>query len=158
MKQGLHQKEIIADCGYNPARQYLKWEVHYIKPELLNKGRAIRIKNLCNADWYATFKEDCYLQYKRLIPMKSILMPTNKKDLTTPDIMALAFLEDGMNREELKKMLYAKVNSISDDILSKSDKDARKRQIKKLIDKLEDEPQSKWDLSAEIAKALSADV
>ena len=63
-----------------------------------------------------------------------------------------------MNREELKKMLYAKVNSISDDILSKSDKDARKRQIKKLIDKLEDEPQSKWDLSAEIAKALSADV
>lgn len=158
MKQGLHRQDIIADCGWNPAGQYLKWEVHYIKPELLNNGRAIRIKNLCNADWYATFKEDCYIQYKRLIPMKSIIMPTNKKDLTTPDIMALAFLEDGMHREELKKLLYAKVNSISDDILSKSDKDARKRQIKKLIDKLEDEPQSKWDLSAEISKALSADV
>ena len=62
MKQGLHLQDIIADCGWNPAGQYLKWEVHYIKPELLNNGRAIRIKNLCNADWYATFKEDCYIQ------------------------------------------------------------------------------------------------
>ena len=81
-----------------------------------------------------------------------------EKELDINEVAKLMEENEIGDLEELKKLLYAKVNSISDDILSKSDKDARKRQIKKLIDKLEDEPQSKWDLSAEIAKALSADV
>lgn len=93
--------------------------------------------------------------------MKNIITPSRKKDLTTADILLLTMAEkavnEGQTREELKKILYAKINSISDNILTKSDKDYRKKQIRDLLTKIEEAPNSIYDLSEELAKALAAD-
>lgn len=160
MKQGEDRREIIRSAGWEDAGEFLKWECHYIKPECLNKGVGLRLHQLVNSDWNKTIKEDVYLQYKRLLPMKSIILPENKKDLSTADILALTFAEEAINEgrslDELRKVLYSRINAIPDDVLTKSDKDARKRQVKTLLDKLQESPESKWDLSEKIQEALEA--
>lgn len=137
MKQGLERKEIITQSGWEEAGEYLKWEAHYLRPGCLNKGRGLYLYNLVNPDWHSIFKEDLYLQYKRLIPMKGIITPQDKKDLTTADILLLTMVEESINegrtKEELKKILYAKINAIPESVLTKADKDSRKAQIRKLL-------------------------
>ena len=158
-KQGLKRKSIIEEAGWNPEGDYLKWEAHYLKPEILNHGKGVLLADLVNPNWENVFKEDLYLQYKRLIPMKSISTPNKKSDLHTTDIIVLQLVESSLNEgkslQEVKKMLYNRINSISDDILTKADKDSRKRQIKVLLEKIKEEPKSKWDLSTKIEEALS---
>lgn len=160
-KQGMRRRAIIEGDGWDSEREYLKWECHYLRPEYLNNNKALRVYHLSNPEWENIFKEDLYLQYKRLAPMKNIQLPKNKKYLSTSDILAIALAEDGINegktKEGIKKMLYAKINGIHDDILSKADKDARKRQIKSLLDKLQEEPISQWDLSDKIQSALDGE-
>lgn len=72
--------------------------------------------------------------------------------------MALAISEESINQghplEDVKKLLYAKINSVPDEVLTIADKKARKRQIKQLLDKIQESPESKWDLSAKIQEAL----
>lgn len=161
MKQNLTRKRILQDMGWDSDANYLKWEAHYLKPEYLNKGKALKLYNLVNPDWQDVFKEDLYLQYKKLIPMKNIILPKDKKDLSTTDIIALALSEESINQgntiESVKKMLYAKINAIPDEILTKSDKDARKRKISQVLSKFRESPESKWDLSDKIQEALDAD-
>ena len=158
VKQGEDRKTIIREAGWQDAGQFLKWEAHYLKPECLNRGVALHLYDLMNKDWNNTFKEDLYLQYQRLLPMKSIILPDNKKDLSTADILAITFAEQSLNEgqplEALKKILYGRINSIPDEVLSRPDKDARKRQVKALLDKIKESPQSKWDLSEQIQKTL----
>ena len=161
MKQSMSRKSIIQQAGWNPKCNYLKWEVHYLKPEqVLNHGQGVKLYYLVNPDWQDTFKEDLYTQYKRLIPMANIIVPTNKKDLSTATIFAMVLAEHNLNEsrtlQEVKKMLYARINSISDDVLSKSDKDSRKRQINSILDKMQEADTSKWDLSQKLAEALEA--
>lgn len=90
--------------------------------------------------------------------MKSIIYPTNKKDLSSIDIVLIELAErlinSGENQEEIKKVLYNRINSFSADELKKTDKDSRKRQIKARIGKLKVAENSKWDLSEELKDAL----
>ena len=160
-KQGLQRKEILKESGWNPEGEFLKWEAHYLKPEILNHGKGLLLADLMKPYWENVFKEDMYVQYKRLIPMKSLITPTNKKDLSSADIVMLALAEAqinaGENLQEVKKMLYDKINAIPEGVLSKADKDSRKRQIKSLFDKLQESPESEWDLSEKLEKALKAE-
>lgn len=160
MKIGEHRRDIIRDAGWQDAGEFLKWEAHYIKPESLNKGAGLRLYQLVNPDWNNTFKEDLYLQYKRLLPMKGVITPKDKKDLTTADILLLAMVEESINegrtKEELKKILYAKINAIPENVLTKSDKDSRKAQIRKLLSNIKEAPESIYDLSQKIQDALEA--
>lgn len=156
MKQGESRKSIIRQAGWEDGGEFLKWEAHYLKPESLNRGVALHLYDLMNDDWNNIFKEDLYLQYKRLVPMKTLMPSKNKKDLSTIDIMVQAFAEQSLNNglalDEIKKILYARINTES--LLSKADKDLRKRNIKKALDKLVESPKSKWDLSEQIKEAL----
>ena len=160
-KQGLQRKEILKESGWNPEGEFLTWEAHYQKPEILNHGKGLLLADLMKPYWENVFKEDLYVQYKRLIPMKSLITPTNKKDLSSADIVMLALAEAqinaGENLQEVKKMLYDKINAIPEGVLSKADKDSRKRQIKSLFDKLQESPESEWDLSEKLEKALKAE-
>ena len=160
-KQGEDRKEIIREAGWQPEGDFLKWEAHYLKPEYLNKGVALHLYDLMSQDWINTFKEDIYLQYKRLLPMRNIILPDNKKDLSTADILAITIAEQALNEgqplEALKKILYARINSIPEEVLTKADKDLRKRQVKKILEKLKESPESRWDLSEQIQKALEAE-
>ena len=93
--------------------------------------------------------------------MANVIEPTNKADLSTADIIALVLVEDSLNDsktlQEVKKMLYSRINSFPDEVLSKPDKDSRKKQIKKILDKMREADTSKWDLSQQLAAALEAD-
>lgn len=157
-KQGTSMKEIIQEAGWNPDGHFLKWEVHYIKPEiLLNHGRGILLAEIVNPHWTEVFKADIYSQYKHIIPMKSIIPPSEKSDLHAMDIFAIELVEANLNEgrtiEEVKKLLYDRINASA--ILSKSDKDARKRQVKATLDKLAEADQSAWDISKKLEEALN---
>ncbi|MFA5463289.1 MAG: hypothetical protein WC265_04365 [Dysgonamonadaceae bacterium] len=161
MKQGLHRQQIIADKGWDASGNYLKWEAHYLKPHIvLNNGRGIKLADLTNPKFENIFKEDLYIQYQRLIPMKSLLIPNDKKDLSTPDLLVrnnvARGINEGMTIEEIKKELYAEINSYPEEVLSKADKDHRKRQIKSLLEKLKLADKSQWDISDRLAEALNS--
>ena len=151
----------LSELGWCPDEDYLKFEAQYLKPDYLNKGKGLELGDLVNSDWDNVFKEDLYVQYKRLLPMRSIIYPNNKKDLCTADILALSYAEEvmkgGTTIEGLRKALYARINSIPKEILSKQDKDARKRQIKALLGKLKESEISEWDLSEKIQQVLCVD-
>ena len=90
--------------------------------------------------------------------MANIVEPTNKKDLSTAAIIAMVLAEDSLNEsrtlQEVRKMLYTRINAFSDEILSKTDKDSRRRQIKAILDKMQEADTSKWDLSQKLAEVL----
>lgn len=160
MKQDMNRREIIEGCGWDADGNYLKWEAHYRKPEKrFNKGQAITLSMMMNPAFEQVLKEDLFYQYTRLIPMKTLIEPTSKKDLSTSDIILQMLAEEKINNgstiEEVKKMLYSRINAIPDEILAKSDKDSRKRSIKALLDKIQTSEASKYDLSEALQKQLS---
>jgi hypothetical protein len=159
-KQGMKMKDIIQESGWNPEGNTLKIEAYYKKPHLiLNGGRRIKLGDLVHPNWQKRISEDLYYQYKKLIPLGMIEQPNNKKDLSTQDLLMIALAEGatqgGKTLIEVKKMLYDRINAIPDEILSPTDKKARKRQILSLIGKIHTSPQSKWDLSDKLKEALS---
>lgn len=157
-KQGKSRKAIIEEAGWNPNDNFLKFEVKYKKPEILIERGKLVLSDLVSPEYNDMFKGDLYLQYQRLLPVKSIEFPQNKSNLSTPDILVLDISEDLINRgftiSSIQKRLYDRINSIPNEVLSKSDKDSRKRQIKLSLNKLKQSDTSKWDLSSKIADAL----
>jgi hypothetical protein len=157
-KQTKAMQEKIKAAGWNPQCNYLKWEVHYIKPELsVNAGYGIRLSDLVNPKWEAILSLNVYDQYKRLIPMKAIQPPASKASLHAVDILAIELAETKLNQgntlAEVKKMLYARINASL--LLTKADKDSRKRKIKATLDKLAVEAESPWDISRQLEEALN---
>lgn len=161
-KQDLQMQELIQAKGWNPEGNYLKFEAHYKKPEaLLNKGRGIMLADLVNPNFNKIFRADLYNQYNRLMPMGKIRFPDNKKDLSTSDLLMLTLAETNLNEgntlQEVKKLLYDRVNAISEEVLTDADKKARKRQISVLLGKIQTTPESRWDLSDKLKAALELD-
>ena len=156
-KQGLTMKGIIKETGWNPESNYLKFEAHYKKPHLvLNNGRGIRLADIFSPTWEGRLKEDLFEQYQRLELMKTVELPTKKSDLSSADIILLLLAEVSINQgADLKKQLYEKINSIPEDILNTEDRKARKRQIKKMLEKIDTAPKSQYDLSELLASALT---
>jgi len=155
-KQGMTMKGIIKEAGWNPNGNYLKVEAHYKEPhKLLNDGRAIRLANIFLPKWEKRLKEDLFEQYQRLEPMKTIELPTNKSELSSADIILLSLAEVSINQGiDLKRTLFEKINSIPENILNMEDKKARRRQINKLLERIETAPKSMYDLSDLLASAL----
>ena len=157
-KQGNTMKGIIQEAGWNPSDNFLKVEVHYKKPEaFLNHKKGILLADLLNPEWKKAFSYDLIRQYKRLIPMKSICNPKDKSDLHTLDIFARELVEakinEGISIQEVKKAIYERISASP--LLSKADKDARKRQVKATLDKLEESESSEWDLNKIMLEELA---
>lgn len=162
LKQGVHRRKVIEEAGWDPKGNYLKFEIHFLKPELINGGRVVHLEQLLHPSFYAKLKTILVEQYQMLMPMKTMRVPTIKKDLTSADILLLAYVESFINAEgqtpaAALKALNKRVNMIPNEILSKSDKDSRKRQFKMLFAKLSDAQESQWDVGAKLQEALAAD-
>ncbi len=155
-KLGRPIQEIIEEIGWNPKDNYLKMEAHYKRPDRL--FGQLSVKDLINPYRQEIFKQDLYRQYKRLEPMKSLIYPTNKKDLSSIDIVLIELAEtlinNGKNLKEVKRALYDRINSFPGEKLKKADKDYRKRVIKSRIGKLRVAENSKWDLAEELKNTL----
>ena len=97
-KLGKPIREIVSQIGWNPKNNYLKVEAHYKRPDRLFSQ--LYAKDLINPDKQEIFKQNLYSQYKRLKPMKSIIYPTNKKDLSSIDIVLIELAERLINSGE----------------------------------------------------------
>ena len=63
MKQGMRAREVIEDSGYNPECEYLKFEVHFKKPHLLNNGRDLTLEALQNPQFLQSLSSILMEQY-----------------------------------------------------------------------------------------------
>lgn len=94
--------------------------------------------------------------------MKTLETPTDKSDLRAQDLLARFAAEQYMNNhncgcDEVRKALYERINAMSGEILSKADKDARKRQIRAIFSKMQEAAQSEFDLNEELAASLASE-
>lgn len=159
MKQGMNRRSIIQDAGWNPEDNYIKFEVRYLKPAaLLNSGRAVLMDALQNNLFLDKLKMNLIDQYHELIPERSLVMPADKKDFSSLDVLIYAYASQALNYhgislKEVQKQLYSLINSA--DCFSKKDKDSRKAQVKKALNKLKEEPSSRWDLTERLAESLN---
>lgn len=158
-KQGKSMKAIIREEGWNPDENYLKWEAHYFKPEKhFTRGIGITIADVMQPEWGCLLQEDLLNQYKRLKPMKTLINPNNKKDLSSIDIALLLLVEKGINEGKsipaIKKALYEKINSFPDEVLSQTDKNSRKATIKKSLEKIQESEISEFDISEAIKESF----
>lgn len=162
-KQGLERRVLLEEAGWNPEGQYLKFEVHFTKPSMLMAGgKALLLESLINPAFNRKLQLLLIQQYKLLSPMKTLKTPTDKKNLTTADFLLLAYLEGCMNTEGITlqaahKELCRRLNMIPEAVLTKPDKDSRRRQINALFAKVEEEPCSQWDLTAKLKEALAGE-
>lgn len=165
MKQGLQRREVIQQAGYCPTSHYLKFETHY-KPKampVLNNGLAVLLEDLQKPGFLAHLKQRTIEQYHQLKPMRALESPTSKKDLSSTDIITQAFVEtymkaEGKPMQAAKKELFQRINAFPDTLLTKADKDARKRQINVVFGRLKESESSPWDLTEKIEAALDAEV
>lgn len=158
-KQSENRKQVIRNAGWDDDKEYIKFEIHYKKPHLcLNNGRAMKLYCLANPMWEDKLKEDLFEQYQRLSPYKEITIPTDKKNFGTPNIYAHTLTELAINMdyspEEVKGMLYNTINN-ANTTLSKSDKDARKREVSKIQGTLLTPTESQWDLRNNLQEAIN---
>ena len=157
LKQGLKRREVIEGAGWNPEGDYLKWEARYTKPALLTNGVGVPLEKLQNESFLNMLKGDLMENYHNLSPARALLPATDKKDCSSLDL-ALRALADalingqGLSLQEAKRQVYTAINST--DCLSKADKDARKAQMRKALAKLQEAPESPWDLTKRLEDAL----
>lgn len=161
-KQNLDMRKKIEVAGWNPDCNYLKWEIHYKRPQqLLDKGNEMILSDLVNPIWNDRFNADLLEQYKRLTPTKSMRLATDKKDCSSADIVIQELAEKEINNggtlQEIKKRLYKRISLYPEYLFSLNDKKARKRQIKSCLDKLQFEENSKWDLYDKLSKKIEVD-
>ena len=159
MKQGLKAREVIEECGYNPELQYIKFELHHKKPHLLNRGRNLVLEDLQDPDFLKQLAGTLIEDYHQLQPMRTLIQPTNKKDLSALDIAVSVYVEDLMNQglpvEEAKRKIYSFINQSP--ALERQDKDARKATFRKAFGKLQESGSSQWDLTHKIEDALAVE-
>ena len=155
-KQSIPMKEIIKKSGWNPEGNFLKFEAHYSKPHIsLNNGRNILLSEIFSPSWEDRLKEDLYNQYQRLEPMRSIEMPTSKKDLSSGEIILLTLAEQACNEgKDLKELLYNKINSIPESVLNHEDKKKRKQKINIMLGKVGKSSKSEYDISDLLESSL----
>jgi hypothetical protein len=161
-KQRKHMQQVIQSSGWDPAKNYLKFEAHFKKPGLtLNQGKDIHISDLVDPSFTEVLC--CYLLnlYNKLIPMGIIERRQNKKDLSTSDILITALADErlleGNTLKEVKESLFNRINALPDEVLTEADKKARKRQITALLKKIRVSPESIWDLSSDLIIAFGLD-
>lgn len=154
------QKEIrYTIAEFVPERQYLKYELKTEKPIKLF-GRVITAFDLQAAPFQNTLASKLKELYNEiLIPMRELMQPNDKKQLSYSDIITLVYvqhlLNEGIAIKNAKENVYAFINQLS--VLNKADKDSRKRTARAVFKALREAPNSQWDLSVMINDALVAE-
>lgn len=153
-KLGRSITEIVSEIGWHPKHNHLRIEVHYKQAH--NTYYGLLLKDIITQEWQELFSQDLIRQYKRLQPRKSITRPSQKTDLLPINLILFKYIECLINKnktkDDIKRDLYNDINSYPDEVLSKSDKDYRKLQLSKFLDKVIVDNTSAWDLSEKLAK------
>lgn len=141
--------------GLSPGMHYFKVENHYKQPEqhfkqriLLTDFFAPAIQQLCKTDLMET--------YQRIIKTKAVTLPNDKAKLSTGNIVLATLqtlaMELGISAEE---MICNTLSRIPSDVLTKDDRKARKKQLRKMLDEVSvQDSVSPFDLSETLHRAL----
>ncbi len=150
-------RHLVENSGWNKDLNYIRFEVVYDAPDIiLNNGKPIYLKDLFSENMIDTLNEDLYIHYNGIVKKQSIDLPDSKKELHTCNIILHAFMKLAFEKgEDPKRMLFKEINSYSETLLPKVDKDARRRQINKLISNIKTSIISLFDLSSNLEDALS---
>ncbi len=145
---------------YNPLQEYIKVEIHYNKPHLLNNGRAILLADLLREEWQDRLQYNLFEQYNRLMITKEFAPPTEKGDASAIDIVVRLLVDkvvnvEGKTLEDAGKELRAYINSLP--VFTKTDKDSRKATIRKAMAKLQELPTSQYNLKERVKDALQVE-
>ena len=148
-KQGLKMKDIIQKAGWNPKGNFIKFEILYRKPHLsLNRGKGLLLSDILLPSFEKLMKEDLNNQYQRINKMKSIEIPSTKKELFSSDIILLTLAEIALNQgTDLKKLIHSFIKAIPEEVLNSEDKKARRKQIKALLEKVHSSCINEFDIS-----------
>jgi len=149
-------RHLVESAGWNKNLNYIRFEVVYNAPDItLNNRLPMLLKDLFSEDMINTLNEDLYLQYNRIVKKQSIDSPDSKRELYTCDIILRKLMELLLEKgEDPRKIIFKSINSYPDILLPKTDKDARRREVNKLIDKVKTSVISFFDLSSNIENAL----
>lgn len=154
-KVGYKQRKDIN--GYNPKMDYLKFEVHYNKPYLLNGGRDLLLEDLQSPDCLSRLHTLLLNHYRLLYPMKTLIKPTDKGQLKYQEIVTMKLVEVLMNQgltiPEAQREVYRFMDEFR--CLSKPDKDKRKATARSVFGRLHESDMSQWDLEEKIEEALA---
>ncbi|MEI6697239.1 MAG: hypothetical protein WCO13_14390 [Bacteroidota bacterium] len=141
------QKE-IEKLGFNRKKEYIKFEVKYKKPHFtLNNGKGILVTDLANTNFKSKIENDFINQYNFLKKRKCVEIPINKKDLSSGNIILLTLEEVALNEgKTAKELIYSTLKQIPNSTLNKDDKKARQRQFRNMLEIIETDSKSKYDL------------
>lgn len=124
-------KNLIQELGWDKNKNYIKIEVRYKKPEMLNNSIGITFEEIIQSDFIEILKEDFLRQYKRLEVCKSIEISPTKESISTPALLLYHITQNNINGSPIDDIINS-INNIPDDILSKANKRARRYQIRKI--------------------------
>lgn len=146
---------LVKEAGWKEDLNYMRFEVVYKSPELLNNKKPLLYKDLFTDRMLDIFNEDLYCQYSRISKKQSVDIPKTKKELSTGSIILYVLAESFLGHgESLKKGLFAKINSFPDTLLSPADKSARRRGINGLLRGIKTSVISIFDLSSKLERSL----
>lgn len=143
--------------GFNPKSNYLKFELHYKNPPLL-LGRGITADDLRNPTFLNTLVTQLKEQYKILIPMGKLMLPSDSI-LRWELIPLWAYINHRMDEGISERDARMELNAIIDQLpaLKKSAKENKKGKIRENCKAFQKAPKSHWDLTEKISAALAAE-
>lgn len=135
-KQKKADRVSLQEFGYSEDKNFVKFEIQYKKPHVYFKnGEALIIADLFEPDFKHRIEEDFILQYMKIIKISNVEIPADKKFLSAGNIILLVLLEIVLNYNlDFKKLIKEKLKEIPEVTLSKEDKKARQRQIRKMFE------------------------
>ncbi|MDH6308511.1 hypothetical protein M2451_000822 [Dysgonomonas sp. PFB1-18] len=83
-KSTLH---LVKEAGWKKDHNYIRFEVVYKSPELLNNQKPLLYKDLFTDRMLDVFNEDLYCQYNRITKKQTLDIPKTKKELGTGSII-----------------------------------------------------------------------
>lgn len=146
--------------GLKPKCNYLKFEIHYNKPhKYLNNGRWLRLRDVFTLQMQERLKNELKGYYGQIKREFVVTPPDNRGDLGTSTILAMYGMEKAVNSGQsvlnTQKEVYNIINQIP--VFTQADKANRRREVKKVFDKLGQDVLDKWDLTKEINKVLDTE-
>jgi|LSQX01.2.fsa_nt_gb hypothetical protein len=152
----INARDVIAKCGYNPKKNYMRFELHQKQPHLLNSGKYLLVRDLVSKPFQPFLSKYLLGLYQNsLIPTKTIIQPVNKKDFASPDIMVSVLIGEGLTVQGIEKK--AKCIIRNTDCFTKGDRAARGKMVDNILARVQESEESQWDLTENIMAALEAE-
>lgn len=135
-------REQLKQDGFTPGDKAIKAEVHIKDARMVSGKNYPLVKNFVLPSFQKVCKDFLKRRYDDIEKMKPLIIPGDKKVADSLGI-ALCAYADGENQWAEK--VLSRINSFPDRVLSASDKQQRRRIIRKKIDQLTNE-RSDFDL------------